>query len=149
VAILYRIAPIAFLPRDFGGALLFEGRWHPVGTPVLYFCASLPGAILEKVVAGVGFAVMRTDYHFGSVAADLSIAETVPDSFYVPEWISHRGLTQARGEEWLRSRRTLLLAVKSATVGSETNFLMNPNHPDFSALLFSLPERLQINDRLK
>jgi RES domain-containing protein len=40
----------------------------------------------------------------------------------------------AYGERWLRERRSLVLAVPSAVVRDELNYVINPRHPRISAL---------------
>jgi RES domain-containing protein len=42
--------------------------------------------------------------------------------------------TQAMGDDWVRSRRTAILAVPSVLIPEETNFVLNPAHPEFPSI---------------
>jgi RES domain-containing protein len=41
---------------------------------------------------------------------------------------------QAIGDDWVASRRSVVLRVPSVLVPAEYTFLLNPEHPDFSKL---------------
>ena len=41
------------------------------------------------------------------------------------------------GERWLREQRSLVLAVPSVILRSETNFVINPRHPRFPSMIVS------------
>ena len=57
--------------------------------------------------------------------------------------------TQAIGEEWVRTGKTVVLKVPSAIVPGDSNFLLNPLHRDFKKikLLETLP--FQFDSRIK
>ena len=44
---------------------------------------------------------------------------------------------QQIGSEWVTNLRSVALAVPSAVIESETNLLLNPDHPDFAKFLVS------------
>jgi len=56
--------------------------------------------------------------------------------------------TQKYGKEWLKSNRTLFLAVKSASLPTETNYIVNPSHSGFSGLVFSPPAAVPLDLRI-
>jgi len=41
------------------------------------------------------------------------------------------------GDEWVVAQSSLVLQVPSAAVAGETNFLVNPLHPDFVKMAYS------------
>jgi len=49
-------------------------------------------------------------------------------------------LTQAIGDAWVLSGETAILAVPSVLIPEETNFLLNPAHPDFSKIVIHPPD---------
>ena len=50
---LYRLVPSHHSSNDNGeGGLKTSGRWHELGTPVLYFGSSVSLCLLEKIVRG-------------------------------------------------------------------------------------------------
>lgn len=146
---LYRITRKAHLPQDPSGGYHSEGRWHPLGNPVLYFCTSLPMCLFGLRANKVEFDIIRTGYHFTRCDADPSSSlEVVPDAFYEKGWTLNRRESQRYGGDWLKSKRTLFLAVKSAPLPTETKYLINPAHPGFSGLRFSPPEGVPLDLRI-
>lgn len=57
--------------------------------------------------------------------------------------------TQEIGERWTREGRYAVLSVPSTIVPAERNFVINPAHPDFPAIRFSLPSPFRFDSRLK
>ena len=60
----------------------------------------------------------------------------------------HRDTLQALGQKWLASGKSCVLAVPSAVVPSELNYLINPLHPDFSKIKIGKPAPLETDSRL-
>lgn len=56
--------------------------------------------------------------------------------------------TQAFGDEWLRSGRSVVLEIPSAVVDIEQNYLLNPAHPDFTKVTISTPMMFVFDPRL-
>src|SRR5262245_27860876 len=54
----------------------------------------------------------------------------------------------AIGDAWIREGRSAVLGVPSAIIEAETNFLLNPRHPDFAAIAIGRPEPFEIDRRL-
>lgn len=55
----------------------------------------------------------------------------------------------ALGAEWLRLDRTAVLAVPSAVVPPETNYLLNPAHRDFRRIRVAKPQPFAFDPRLR
>ena len=55
---------------------------------------------------------------------------------------------QALGATWLEHGRSAILAVPSAIIPSETNYILNPRHPDFAMLLVQPPTGFSFDHRL-
>ena len=53
------------------------------------------------------------------------------------------------GDRWVRTARSLVLQVPSAVVPSESNYLINPSHPDFGQIEITGPIDPQIDPRLR
>ncbi len=98
--------------------------------------------------AGIG-RVPRTH-----VAVEIAIAEAVAverlDQSGLPAGWDQSDLRIARafGDAWIRQRRTAVLVVPSVVARREGNVLINPQHPDFTAIVASKPERVIWDARL-
>lgn len=62
--------------------------------------------------------------------------------------VGARAKLQAIGAEWARKRRTAVLAVPSAIVPAESNYLLNPLHPDFKRIKVGKPATVKTDLRL-
>lgn len=57
-------------------------------------------------------------------------------------------MTRVIGDEWLREGRAPVLAVPSAVVPAEHNYLLNPDHARFADLDWDRSEPVTLDDRL-
>lgn len=131
---------------DGEGARINGGRWNSVGVPAVYTAGSISLAILEMLVHGdpplAGYVVIP-------VAFDSALIEDVKVGTLPAGWSMYPAPAAANGigDEWLRSRRSVVLRVPSAVVPSESNFLLNPAHPEFSKLVIGDPVDHPIDPR--
>jgi RES domain-containing protein len=113
------------------GGLLYPGRWHALGHPVVYLAESPAGAMLETLVhmelRGIelppAYKLLRVVAARTVQIESLTISDT-------GRWKSVSSLTQSIGDEWLESRRSALARVPSAILPNTWNCLLNSNHPD-------------------
>jgi RES domain-containing protein len=132
--ILWRISNYAKL--DGSGGLYASGRWHTRGQPVVYCTWNPATALLETLVhleidaedRPARFQLLKIE---GSDS--LSLERTDTGSLPV-DWPADTLATQAIGDDWLASGRTLLLEVPSALVPETWNVLICPQHRDFHRL---------------
>lgn len=54
----------------------------------------------------------------------------------------------AIGMKWIEEATTAVLAVPSAVVPSELNYVINPRHPDFKKIRVGKPEMFSFDPRL-
>ena len=147
---VWRITTAAFARSAFSGegAWLYGGRWNPKGVPMVYTAASQSLAMLEMLVQDQPF---RARYLM--IEARISSAVTI-DRVRVDDlpsdWreIGARGKLQAIGAAWAKKRSAAVLAVPSAIVPAESNYLLNPLHPDFKRLKISKPIMVDTDLRL-
>lgn len=52
------------------------------------------------------------------------------------------------GTRWARARKTAVLAVPSAVIPSELNYLLNPLHPAFKQIQIGKPESFRFDPRV-
>ena len=55
---------------------------------------------------------------------------------------------RAIGTEWARKQGAAVLAVPSAVIAAETNYLLNPLHPDFRRIKIGKPRKFETDLRL-
>lgn len=147
---VWRITTRRFVGPAFSGegARLFGGRWNRPGQSVVYTAESRSLALLEMLVQDDP---LRAHYvlipaHLpSSVSVEYMEASALPQGWRTQ---SARDQLQALGAEWLRQSRSCVLAVPSAVIPAELNFLINPLHQDFRHITFGEPEPLDTDLRL-
>jgi RES domain-containing protein len=122
--------------------LLYPGRWHSKGTPILYFSLALSLACLERLV------------HLAPDEIPDDYAYTAIDLRLQPEVADFRGsladldATRSLGNRWATDQRSLGLLVPSVVIPIEFNLLLNPLHPAFAGLAWGVPETFNFDSRL-
>lgn len=130
------------------GALHRSGRWHQKGTPVAYASESPSLALLEVLVHDDNRELLDFDY----VAVPLTFGEEhlevlgdLPDGWNGWPWPPQ---TQRIGTRWQREGRSVVLRVPSAVVPAQSNYLVNPEHPDFGELEVGTARPFPVDERL-
>ena len=134
---------------DGEGARIAGGRWNSVGNPVVYTAATTSLGLLELLVHSSKTRLLPF-YLVIPVIFDERRVEKVDRAQLPKVWRSYplpRG-TQEIGDQWLASGRSCILEVPSVIVPHESNFMLNPNHPDFSTLEIGDAIDLDIDQRL-
>jgi RES domain-containing protein len=146
---VFRITSRRHRPNDPSGALRTPGRWHDLNQAVLYFSSSLPLAVLELRVRGITYAEIRSAFHYVSLdLSDTGGIEVVPAIFFSEGWSTSVVESRKLGIRWYEKREKLCLQVRSAALHTESNYLVNVNHLDFSTLRFSPPKSIPLDERL-
>jgi RES domain-containing protein len=110
-----------------------SGRWHNRGRKVVYLSDSPSGSLLERLVhleldpEDVPEFYTRLKV---AVSDDIAIEQIDPPD--AVNWILDEKLTRSLGDAWLASGKTCLARVPSAIASEAWNYLLNPDHPDFS-----------------
>jgi RES domain-containing protein len=135
---------------DGEGARLYGGRWNHPGTSLVYSSGSLSLAALELFV--------HVDVDL--VPIDLvAIAAEIPDSVRVDavkidgllkDWRHYPGPEALKdiGTAWVSKGSTAVLAVPSAVIPEEQNYLLNPAHRDFKRIRVQKPMPFQFDPRM-
>ena len=147
---VWRITTRRFANQAFSGegARLYGGRWNRVGQSVIYTAESRSLALLEMLVQNEP---LRAHYVLIPVHLPQTVSmETVQPKLLPTQWRTPAGreTLQSLGGQWLRERRSCVLAVPSAVVPAEFNFLINPLHPDFGHIVLGAAETLETDMRL-
>lgn len=149
---VWRLVTARFAETAFSGegkgARRYGGRWNRKGVPVVYTAGSLSLAMLEMLVQDQP---LRARY--------VTIAAEVPPGLDIErvdvdrlpaDWRDPAALETLRtiGSEWAARLASAVLAVPSAVVPAETNYLLNPRHPDFGQIVIGEPQALVTDLRL-
>ncbi|MCC5808277.1 MAG: RES domain-containing protein [Opitutales bacterium] len=133
---------------DGEGSFRFGGRWNSRGVRVVYASSSLALAALEFLVhldtaAPVPPLVV---FRMSIEVRDIASAAPAPDSGKAS--FPRLAESRATGDRWARAGASVVLRVPSAVVPLESNFLLSPAHPRFSALRISPPQPFTYDPRL-
>lgn len=115
------------------GASVGGGRWNEPGQFVLYTAETAALAILE-VLSHISSIKTEVPYQLVEINAEGSILDYTEISPELPlNWASAEAgllVTRSIGNEWLSSGISPILKVPSVHSPVESNFLINPNHPE-------------------
>jgi len=134
---------------DGEGARLYGGRWNSPGIPAVYASESRALATLE-VLAGLQTNSPLPGYVLIPAEFDDSLVEVIELNEVPADWRQNplAPSTQRLGDDWIARGESVVLQVPSALVPQESNFVLNPSHPDFSAIHVGQPEPLSLDPRL-
>ncbi len=131
------------------GGTYAEGRWHRQGELVVYFGASAAIVVLERL-AHTNPDLLPDDLRLGRFEFSKPVVPTEVDKLVtLPQnWTREEEATRQVGSNWLQDRSSCVLAVPSAILPEESNFVFNPYHADgrwlqvVSERLFTFDPRL-------
>lgn len=148
---VYRILrkPYAKKPLDGEGAYRFGGRWSSIGTRLAYTAEHLSLAMIE---------------YFIHIDADDPPKDLVAVTAEVPDSISRTSISAKQlpanwrqspsppelggiGDRFVRNGRAAILIVPSALAPAESNWLINPKHPEFSRIRVHSAEAFEYDSR--
>jgi len=131
------------------GARLYGGRWNLKGVPVVYAAGSEALAILELLVH-LGRVRVLKSYSTITVSFEADLVERLDETMLPGDWRSYPAPARLNeiGTEWAEQERSVVLEVPSAVVPAETNFLLNPEHPEFRRLTLEKPRPCVFDSRL-
>lgn len=133
------------------GAWLEGGRWNRKGVHMIYTAGSIALAALEMVVHLPEDTLLYQQYVRIPVQFDSDRVIKLPISSLSHDWNSNPPpeSTQKIGTSWVMEKKSLVLQVPSSIIPEETNYLINPLHPDASHLKIGKPETFKFDPRIK
>lgn len=131
------------------GAREFGGRWNSKGVAVIYTAQNRSLAAMEQLVHLVSPRLLR-GYVIAGIEFDDADLRRIELGSLDAGWNDPVARPELRkyGDDWIRSSDSLALAVPSAVIPGEWNYLINPAHPRFGAATKSAPEPFVFDHRL-
>ena len=147
---VWRLVSARFAKSAFSGegARLYGGRWNRKGVALVYTAGTQSLAMLEMLVQDeplrARYVTIEARIPKGTTIDRIKIEDLPPD------WrdIAAREKLQAIGSEWARKRSAAVLAVPSAVIPVETNYLLNPLHAEFRRIRIGAPQKFETDLRL-
>lgn len=141
--------PYSKTPLDGEGAFLFGGRWSSPGTRLAYTAEHVSLAMIEYFVH---INVSDPPKDLVVVAADIpdNVSRIILGPRELPSnWreVTAPPSLAAIGDSFAAQRKSAILVLPSALVPSESNWLVNPLHPEFAKIKMQPPEPFQYDAR--
>jgi RES domain-containing protein len=134
---LWRIIQRKYAQEAFSGegSAKYGARWNQKGTAVVYCSESASLAQLEVLVrtqrAKDLALYVLIEAHVPEELIETLRREDLPDDWNA---LPESNTTREMGTKWAMEKRSAVLGVPSIVIPSELNFLLNPEHPDFSKI---------------
>ena len=135
---------------DGEGARRFGGRWNSKGTPMVYTASSQALAALEMLVHLEADDLLR-HYRLIPVAFDEAMVKVLDTGILSVNWKRRPtpATVRAVGDAWIASLESVVLKAPSVVVPDESNYLLNPVHPDFDKVVIGKPQPFRFDRRLR
>jgi RES domain-containing protein len=147
----WRLVDLRYADDAFSGegARLTKGRWHSAGTRIVYTSQYTSLAALE-LIARTRRPQLLPQYALVSCGFHEALVEDVDRALLPANWFEFPPPPELQriGDSWALSRSSAVLAVPSAIVPQELNYLLNPEHPDFRSIEIGLPRPFRLDLRL-
>lgn len=129
---------------------LSGGRWNSPGRSAIHGPLSSACAMLETLAhAGSGRIPGAQQIVIAEAPDEDALIERHEQASLPDGWDAEgRGAARRFGDDWLASRRSLVLVVPSVVARLEFNAVANPAHPGFSRVRVSAPEAVVWDRRL-
>jgi RES domain-containing protein len=147
--VVFRISNCRFIDDLSGtGAAMYGGRWNSIGIHMVYTAGSGSLAMLESLV------------HFGGriVGDYCQLALEIPEDNIVElkedtlpdNWRESPAPDALKvfGNRFILDGKSAILKVPSVLVPNESNYLLNPEHPEFKKIRMLVKSKIKFDERL-
>lgn len=127
------------------GGLVSEGRWHSLGTPIVY-CADHPSTALLEILVHATRQTVPDTYQL--------IEIELPDDIRIEHaemengWETDLARTQRTGTSFVVANNHAVLRVPSVIMPKAANYLLNPRHADSAGIVVANTYRYPFDSRL-
>ncbi len=147
---IYRIVRSEYKDDLTGqGAFLYGGRWNSKGQYAVYAAEYISLAVLEIAVNydRTQTRLLPSFYLAEIYVPDHNIIE-IEQLALKQNWSTDMDYTQYIGDQFLQSKSELALKIPSVVIPEESNFLLNPMHPDFKKISIENSREYGLDNRL-
>lgn len=116
------------------GASKYGNRWNSKGVEIIYTAESRALAMAE-VLVHLSLDTLPSDFQMIAIEIPENLTiQTLSIAELGEEWSSFSASlhTQKIGDGFIQNNKKLMLKVPSAVVHGDYNYLINPNHPDYT-----------------
>ncbi len=149
--VAWRIVKARYAEQAFDGegARLYGGRWNSPGVRMVYASDSIALAALE-LLTQLNDATLLPKFVTIAADFDAKLGSDLERSKLPRDWRSHPAPPELQqlGDAWVKRGSSLALRVPSAVVPQQFNWLLNPEHAEFSRLAIGKPEPFEFDLRL-
>ncbi|MCB2206718.1 MAG: RES family NAD+ phosphorylase [Bacteroidetes bacterium] len=149
--IVYRLAKTVYSHDLSGkGAQKAGGRWNSRGVSMVYTSESRALCTAE-IAVHMPLGILPDDYHLITIEIPdhIKIFKILPQNL-APEWkaIPHSGITQELGDAFIKAGIHVVMKAPSAVVPGDSNYLINPDHPDAKMIQIAKVEPFTFDQRM-
>lgn len=147
----WRIVPPGRVAGAFSGegARLYGGRWNSMGVPMVYAAESKALAALE-ILVHVDHGELLEEYLCIPVSFDKRLMRALRFDDLPPDWRRNPPPVSAQhlGDCWAQTQESVVLEVPSVLIPGESNYLINPVHPNIGKLKMGAAQPFEFDPRL-
>ena len=147
---VFRLARAAYKNKlDGKGAAIKGARWNSAGVEIIYTAANRSLAIAE-VFVHLTAATLPVDFYMLTIYIPDDVSMIKMSSSQLPfEWnrFPHPSSTQQIGNTFIRAAKHSVLQIPSAVIAGDFNYLINPNHAEFSKVHIIESARFMFDNR--
>jgi RES domain-containing protein len=147
----YRLSREKFSTSLSGkGAAIKGARWNSIGVELIY-SASNRSLAMAEVAVHFTLATLPSDYIMMTVFIpdDISVKK-LNESDLPSDWntFPHPLSTQTIGDAFVSENKYCVLQIPSVVTQGDYNFLINPNHPNFSRIKIITTSKFPFDKRI-
>jgi RES domain-containing protein len=147
---VWRIVQRKYAKEAFSGegSSKYGARWNQKGTAV--YCSENESLAQLEVLVRTQRAKDLALYVLIEARVPEELIETLRREDLPEDWnaLPESNTTREMGTKWATEKRSAVLGVPSVVTPSELNFLLNPEHPDFSKIEIGNPKPVGWDPRL-
>lgn len=134
-----------FVDLSGHGGLIGPGRWHSLGTPIVY-CADHPSTALLEILVHATRQTVPDFYQL--IEIDIPNDIRLQSAALKQGWETDLSFTQRTGTDFVLANREAILTVPSVIMPKARNYLLNPQNADAGRIVVADTYRYPFDSRL-